>query len=101
MKIDQYYVQHPVDKNWGTSFRNWVIIAEEIDISDCGLNEWQKTEAYARDYLKVVTKDYDPLFIKKESWIACKKARKEGLLSFHEYVKIVHDEKPELPIPKK
>lgn len=97
--ITSFYVQKPCDEYWNTGMTDCVIEAGPIDVSESGLYDWQKTDEYVRDNLKVINpKDFAWPHVEKRMWVECSGPSRK--LEFREYVELYHSLKPERPLPK-
>ncbi|HSX10568.1 MAG TPA: hypothetical protein VLF94_02490 [Chlamydiales bacterium] len=95
----KFYVQKPGDEYWNVGMINYVIEAGPIDVSERGLYDWQKTDEFVRDHLKVVTpKSFAWPHVEKRAWIEC--SGPSRLLNQKEYVKLYHALVPAHPLPE-
>ncbi len=106
----RFYIHVPVDKHWNTYGFLYVIEAGPIDVSESGLDDWEKTfvrkylkaDEFVRDYLKAIAPEDFSIgasrLLKKRSWKECTGPART--LSFREYVELYHSLDPELPLPE-
>ena len=96
--LTNFYVQKPQDKHWNVGMTNYVIEAGPIDINDEGLLNWQKTDEFVRDHLKVIKpENFSWPLVEKASWVECNGPARR--LGFEEYFKLYHSLDPEHPLP--
>lgn len=95
-----FYVQMPCDEYWNVYFSNFVIEAGSVDVSEIGLYDWQKTDRYVRDNLKVISQNMRSAwpYVSKNRWVKCEGPART--LSFREYVALYHAMDPQHPLPK-
>lgn len=95
-----FYVQKPQDVHWNVGMHpNYVIEAGPIDLADSELYDFQKTDEFVRDYLKVIKpKPWGWLTVKKSMFLECSGPVRK--LEIKEYIELVHSLLPERPLPK-
>lgn len=95
-----FYVQKPGDEYWNTAILpSCVIEAGPIDISERGLEDWQKTDEYVQNHLKVIhPKDFAWTHVEKSKWVKCLGPSRK--LTAIEYVRLYHSLDPARPLPK-
>lgn len=96
-----FYVHKPLDDHWNISAAtpNYVIEARPIDEQTDPLYDWQKTDEYIRDNLKVINpKSFGWHYVKKIMWVKCEGPFRK--LKFRDYVELYHSLKSEHPLPK-
>ncbi len=93
-----FYVQKPCDQYWSTGLRPCVIEAGPVDISESDLTEWQKTDEFVEEHLKVIhPNNLGWKYVDKTLWTECSGPSRE--LDFKQYVELYHSLKPKRPLP--
>jgi hypothetical protein len=94
-----FYVQRPCDAYWNTEMSDYVVEAGPIDVTESGLRDWEKTDEYVLENLKVINpKNFSWPHIEKSMWVECSGPSRK--LEFREYVELYHSLRPKYPLPK-
>lgn len=96
----KFYIPTPVDEYWGTGFPKCVVEAIPVDPTASGLYEWQRTDQYVRENLKVINPPRGFVWphIEKDRWVECSGPSRK--LEPVEYIELYHSLNPNFPLPK-